>query len=115
MSFAEAVQTGFRKYVDFSGRARPSEYWWWVLFNVGVQVVAILIDESLWGLVLLGLILPSLAVSVRRLHDTGKSGWYLLIGFIPLVGGIIVLVFMIQASDAGPNRYGEPVPARLST
>ena len=115
MSFTEAIQTCFRKYVDFSGRARPSEYWWWVLFVVVAQVVAFLIDDSstLGGLISLGLFLPGLAVSVRRLHDTGKSGWFLLLALIPLVGAILLLVFMIQTGDPGPNQYGEPVPARL--
>jgi uncharacterized membrane protein YhaH (DUF805 family) len=101
VSFGEAVATCFRKYVTFSGRARPSEFWWWVLFVVILAgVIAAVaratgsIDEfgnldpnsagaALAGFLYLGLIIPHLAVSVRRLHDSGRSGWFLLLGLIP--------------------------------
>lgn len=117
MSFQEAIATCFRKYADFSGRARRSEYWWWVLFNVIISsVLSFLIrggsgPSFLVSLLLLGLILPSLAVAVRRLHDTGRSGWFLLIAFIPLVGAIILIVFMATEGNPGDNQYGAPPQA----
>ena len=126
VSFGEAVATCFRKYATFSGRARPSEFWWWVLFLVilwavigAVAGAAGSIDEfgdldsnagaaALLGVVSLGLILPNLAVAVRRLHDTGRSGWFLFLGLIPCIGGILLLVFYASAGDPGPNKFGPP-------
>lgn len=117
MSFQDAVRSCLTKYVDFSGRAGRSEYWWFALFNLLVSLVAGVLDgifgtgsggvgliESLAGLALL---LPSLAVAVRRLHDTSRSGWWLLIGVIPIVGWIVLLVFYVQSSHPA-NRYGPP-------
>lgn len=116
-----AVNTVLKqKYADFSGRARRSEYWYFVLaYFVAIVALEILgvilgaIAKPLGVLVLivlfvaiLGIIVPSLAVGVRRLHDTGKSGWFLLFGLIPFVGGLILLVFMVMDSTPGPNQYG---------
>lgn len=116
MSFTEAVQSCFRKYAVFSGRARRSEYWWWVLFTLLVVFVIGLLTgggestgsgmDALLGLTWLALILPSLAVTVRRLHDTGRSGWWWFISFVPLVGPIVMIVFMATAGNQSPNRYG---------
>jgi uncharacterized membrane protein YhaH (DUF805 family) len=118
MSFQDAVRTCLQqKYVDFSGRARRSEYWFFVLFYVIVRLVANIIDaiigtrgfagnQGLLGtLVALALLLPGLGVGVRRLHDTGRSGWWLLIGLIPLVGAIVLIVFFVQDSQPD-NQYG---------
>lgn len=105
----------------FSGRARRKEYWMYTLFNIIAMVVlsifsAILgsIDESLAliGTLLLvvyylAVLVPSLAVVVRRLHDTGRSGWWILVGLAPFVGGIILLVFLVQDSVPGENEYGK--------
>ena len=116
-----------KKYADFTGRARRAEYWWFVLINFVVifsLVVLIIIlagsNDSLTGLggiiyavYALGVILPSLAVTVRRLHDTGKSGWMLLIGLIPFVGLIILLVFYFTDGEPGANQYG-PSPKYVS-
>jgi uncharacterized membrane protein YhaH (DUF805 family) len=116
-----------KKYADFTGRARRAEYWWFVLINFVVifsLVVLIIIlagsDDSLTGLggiiyavYALGVIVPSLAVTVRRLHDTGKSGWMLLIGLIPFVGPIILLVFYFTDGEPGANQYG-PSPKYVS-
>ncbi len=104
-------------YANFEGRARRSEYWYFVLFNFIISVSAWIISIILiffGGFLLwffipifsLALIIPNLAVQVRRLHDTGKSGWYLLMVFIPLVGPIILLVFYCTEGDRGPNEYG---------
>lgn len=111
MSFADSVRTCLSKYVTFSGRARRSEYWWFTLFAIILYVVAAIIDAAIGNsivviLVALALLLPSLAVTVRRLHDTGRSGWWILIALVPFVGGIILLVFECLDSQPGPNNYG---------
>jgi uncharacterized membrane protein YhaH (DUF805 family) len=100
------------KYADFSGRARRSEYWWFTLANVIVALVLALliaVADIFWVLYVLyglALIVPSIAVTIRRLHDTDKSGWWILIGLVPFVGGIILLVFMCIDSTRGPNQFG---------
>ncbi len=98
MTFQESIKTCLTKYVDFVGRASRSEYWWFVLFNIGLSVVVSLVSQNLGYLVSLALFLPGLAAAVRRLHDTNRSGWWMLIGFVPLVGGIILIVFLAQES-----------------
>jgi uncharacterized membrane protein YhaH (DUF805 family) len=112
MGFPDAVRSALTQYVGFSGRARRSEYWWFALFNVILSFVASLLDAaigaSIFGLIVgLGLLLPSRAVGVRRLHDINRSGWWLLLGLIPLVGAIILIVWFCQDSDRGPNQYGD--------
>lgn len=107
-----------RKYATFSGRAQRSEYWFFQLFYFLISLAALMLD-ALTGtlsedagmgiiglLVTLGLFLPSLAVSVRRLHDTNRSGWWLLLWLVPLVGFIAVLVFMCLDSENRNNRFG---------
>jgi uncharacterized membrane protein YhaH (DUF805 family) len=111
MSFGAAVSSVLTQYTGFSGRARRSEFWWYTLFTVGVYVVVGIVDAAmnttLLGLIVgLGLLLPSLAVTVRRLHDTGRSGWWVLIGLIPLAGAIVLLVFECMDSEPGANRFG---------
>ncbi len=117
------------RYAEFSGRARRAEYWYFRLFEyIGLFAVAILgalliaLTESegsemvlMFALVVgyLGLIIPGLAVSVRRLHDTNRSGLWLLISFVPLIGGIVLLVFFCTEGTRGPNQYG-PDPKDLS-
>ncbi|MCH5676717.1 DUF805 domain-containing protein [Streptomyces gilvus] len=108
--FLEAL----KKYAVFSGRARRKEYWMYALFVGIIYIVLAVIagaSKSMAGIALLGvfylaILLPSLAVGVRRLHDTGKSGWWLLFGIVPLVGGITLLVFTCLDSEPGPNKYG---------
>lgn len=114
MTFGDAVRSVLTQYTGFSGRARRSEYWYFLLFSFLVSTVASMIDAALHSVVLgllvtLGLILPSLAVGVRRLHDIGRSGWWLLIALIPLVGAIVLIVFACTDSQPGPNRFGPPV------
>lgn len=101
-----AVKTCFRKYVDFSGRAARPEFWWFFLFQVIALVLARIIGGGvLYGIVALALLLPGLAVGARRLHDIDKSGWFLLLGLIPLIGALVLLYFCVQPS--GPaNQYG---------
>jgi len=101
----------WKNFATFSGRARRSEYWMFFLFNVIVSMVLAGVDAAL-GTMFLGVIyalaafIPGLAVTVRRLHDTGKSGWWILISIIPIIGWIAFLVFMFQDSQMGDNEYG---------
>lgn len=107
-----------KKYADFNGRARRKEYWLFFLFNILVSVALSIIDSILGtgrgesgtgllgGLYVLAIFLPSLAVSVRRLHDTGRSGWWMLISLIPVIGSLVLFVFFCFDSQTGTNRYG---------
>jgi uncharacterized membrane protein YhaH (DUF805 family) len=111
MGFGEAISTCFRKYVDFNGRAVRSEYWFFALFQFLVLVALSIVDAVVGTGVLstlgtLALLLPALAVGARRLHDTDKSAWWLLIGLIPLVGAIVLIVFFVQPGTPGANRFG---------
>lgn len=119
MDFMTAVKTCFSKYVGFSGRARRSEYWWFALFSFLVGVVTNIVDAALGTdyegatsgglvntLVSLAIFLPGLAVAVRRLHDTDRSGWWVLIAIIPLIGWILILVWLCTDSKPGDNRFG---------
>ena len=127
-NFFGAIKTCFSKYATFSGRASRSEYWYWILLvgpiyyfsnklierlvEDGVTVTALVIVALavLWALVVL---LPGLAVQVRRLHDTDRSGWWILLYLVPFVGWLILLLFNVTASTEGPNRYGlQPVKRR---
>ena len=108
-----------KQYADFSGRARRKEYWMFVLFNMIFAIVAMILDNvlgiamegigygPLYGLYVLAMLIPGLAVAVRRLHDVGKSGWMILIALIPLIGAIWLLVLMVTDSNAGENQYGQ--------
>ncbi len=107
-----------KKYADFSGRARRKEYWMFVLFYIIFAIVLSIIDRLIgWGflegilgylylLFFLGTFIPALAVLVRRLHDTGRSGWWFFIIFVPLIGSIWILVLMIIDGEPGENQYG---------
>jgi uncharacterized membrane protein YhaH (DUF805 family) len=117
MTFAEAVNSVLRQYAIFRGRARRAEYWWFILFTLLVSLVAGVIDTALGttmqsgvgfvGTVAsLALLLPTLAVTVRRLHDTDRSGWWVLAFLIPIVGFELWLVFMLSDSNPEPNRFG---------
>jgi uncharacterized membrane protein YhaH (DUF805 family) len=129
MNFTQAVASGYRKYVGFSGRAARSEYWWWFLYIILSSVLIGFIEGALglgtgtvetgdggvsasfaggplsliWSLAHL---LPGIAVSIRRLHDLDRSGWWLLIAFVPLVGFIVLIVFYCTKGTSGANRFG---------
>lgn len=117
VTFEQAVRSAIQQhYCDFSGRASRSEYWWYVLFTVILSVIiqafgVISSDVSLYlgAIVNLALLLPGLSLSVRRLHDINKSGWFILLGLIPIVGAIILIVWFCKESEMQPNQYG-PVP-----
>lgn len=112
-----AVTTYFSKYVDFSGRARRSEFWWGYLalliaLVVVVAVAAAIGVNALIYLAYLGALPAFLSSGVRRLHDTGKSGWLMLLSIVPF-GGIALLVFFVMDSEAQDNRYGRYPKAAL--
>ena len=122
MSFTDAVQNVLmNNYVYWGGRASRSEYWWFFLFTIILQFIALAIDIVVLGYDMmdpgaiqivgtiagLALFLPSLCVLVRRLHDLGKSGWWFLIALIPFLGIIVLLVFMVTEGEQLPNQYGE--------
>jgi uncharacterized membrane protein YhaH (DUF805 family) len=100
------------KYATFTGRARRKEYWMFFLFNIliaiglGIIEAIVGLPGILGGLYGLAVLIPGIAVTVRRLHDTGRSGWWILIAFLPLVGFIILLVFMVLDSHPGDNAFG---------
>ncbi len=108
-----------QNYATFTGRARRSEYWYFVLFNGIFSIVAMILDNvlgvalegigygPLYGLYLLAMLIPGLAVVVRRLHDVGKSGWMYFIVLIPIIGAIWILVLLLTDSQVGSNKWGE--------
>ncbi len=107
-----------QNYVTFSGRAQRAEYWFFVLFNLLITFGLGMIDGVigtfdpvsgsglLSSLYTLAVLLPGLAVSVRRLHDTGRSGWWILIALVPILGFIVLIIFFVQDSEEGANRFG---------
>jgi uncharacterized membrane protein YhaH (DUF805 family) len=110
MTFSRAVRDAFAKYAVFSGRSSRSAYWWWYLFDLLVTAAAYAVSAAIGSsviylLAILGLLLPGLAVLVRRLHDAGHSGWWALIAIVPLIGFIVLLVMTVQPSE-GPNQWG---------
>jgi len=122
MGFGDAVRTCWRKYGDFDGRAQRSEFWWWILFVTLLQIAASIVLTVLlivfqnagflqwlgvliFMIVVLAVILPSIAVSVRRLHDRDLSGWWYLLGFVPF-GSIVLFVWYVLPGTPAPNRYG---------
>lgn len=106
MDFTQAIKTCFNKYATFTGRAGRPEFWWFFLFQVIVLAVASMLGEMLYVLATLALLLPALAVGARRLHDVRKSAWFLLLGFIPVLGFLILLYWCAQQSDPQANEYG---------
>ena len=106
MDFKQSVITCLKKYADFNGRAGRPEYWWFVLAMVIASLAVSVLSDMLALLLHLALLLPSIAAGARRMHDMGKSGWFLLVGLIPFVGWIIVIYWLAQPT-VGPNEYGE--------
>jgi uncharacterized membrane protein YhaH (DUF805 family) len=125
MSFTDAIKTGFQKYIGFSGRAARSEYWYWVLFLLLLQIVAWLIDMTLFGfnttgvnpigsILSLATLLPSLAVSIRRLHDIDRVGWWVLLALIPVIGAIVLIYWACLRGTVGANRFGpDPLAGKV--
>jgi uncharacterized membrane protein YhaH (DUF805 family) len=125
MGFTDAIKSGFQKYIGFSGRAARSEYWYWVLFIVLLQIVAWLIDMTLFGfnttgvnpigsLLSLATLLPGLAVSVRRLHDIDRVGWWIFLALIPIIGAIVLIYWACLRGTVGANRFGpDPLQGKV--
>lgn len=120
VTFGGAISRCFGKYAVFTGRAPRSEFWWFALFQAGVIFLAAFLGalvavgdpdtaDAIVGFAVLALILPQLAVGARRLHDTGKSGWWQAISLIPLFGGIALIVLMTALPEPGPNKWGPAV------
>ncbi len=102
----------FKKYAVFNGRARRKEFWMYYLFLIIFMVVAAVIDAAMGSFVLSAIftlvtLVPTLSVYIRRLHDTGRSGWWILISLIPLVGGLVLFYFLISDGGVEDNQYGE--------
>lgn len=117
MEFVPAIKAGFQKYFDFDSRSSRSEYWWWSLFVFLGGFVLGLLDGmfgvvGVAGLGLLGALftlvtfIPGISVSVRRLHDLDKSGWWLLLVFVPLIGWIVLIIWYCTRGGDEPNRFG---------
>jgi len=127
MSFIEAIKHNFRNYVTFSGRARRSEFWWWILFVWLGAIALSIVDLTLFGttvdsepgsierttnfapfswIFMLAVLLPTISVAVRRLHDRDKSGWWYWLGLVPIVGPIILIVWFAMEGTRGDNKYG---------
>ena len=119
MGFGQAISSGFSNYVNFFGRACRSEYWFWILFTIIAQIATGIIDAvigmdvttALFGL---ATFLPSLAVGIRRLHDIDRTGWWIFIWFIPIVGWIILIIWYCTKGTDGPNRFGPDPLATLA-
>lgn len=109
-----------KQYAVFTGRATRTEYWMWVLFNILIVIGLVIVETVLrkvlgastdspyllTNLYSLAILLPAIGVAIRRLHDTNRSGWWMLLGFIPFVGAIVLIVFFATDSQPGPNRFG---------
>jgi uncharacterized membrane protein YhaH (DUF805 family) len=110
-----------KQYAVFSGRARRTEYWMFVLCNVIVMLLLGMVDKLIGGdnelissIYSLAVLLPSLAVAARRLHDTDRSAWWLLLGLIPIIGTLVLIYFMVCNGQQGPNRFGDAPKAAPS-
>jgi uncharacterized membrane protein YhaH (DUF805 family) len=106
MTFTQSIQLCFSKYADFNGRAKRPEYWWFFLFLFLLGAVTGAISEVLNGIVALATLIPSLAVGARRLHDTDRSGWWQLLWIIPVIGWIVVIIFLAEEGKSTDNQFG---------
>ena len=128
MGFIDSIKSGFIRYVDFTTRSSPSEYWWWILFAWLTAIILIVVNSILFGptieqsnsgeiiqsydggilgsIFVLVVLIPTISITCRRLHDIEKSGWWQLIGIIPLVGWLIMLIWLIRPGYFGENMFG---------
>ena len=108
MNFIESIKTCYKKFFDFSGRASKSEYWWFQLYNAIIYVLTFVFQGDLallFSILVIANIIPTYAAAVRRIHDSDKSGWMVLIALIPLIG-LYVIVLLLQDGSKGKNRFG---------
>tara|TARA_E500000331_G_C16991367_1_gene597911 strand:- start:313 stop:654 length:342 start_codon:yes stop_codon:yes gene_type:complete len=113
MNFTESIQICYKKFFDFSGRASKSEYWWFQLFNIIIYVLSLIFQRDLallFSILIIINLIPIYAAGVRRIHDSNKSGWFVLLSLIPIIG-LYVLVLLIQDGTKGKNRFG-PKPKK---
>ena len=113
MSFVESLQVCYKKFFDFSGRASKSEYWWFQLYNIILYILTFVFQNDLMLLLSILIIvnlIPVYAVGVRRIHDVNKSGWWVLISFVPIIG-LYIFVLLISDGSKGKNRFG-PKPKK---
>jgi uncharacterized membrane protein YhaH (DUF805 family) len=126
MSPIDYMKLPLQRFAEFSGRSRRMEYWMFVVLNFGVSIVASILDRILGMSGMVGgvygplqliaglaLLVPGIAVAIRRLHDQDKSGWWLLIAFVPIIGAIVLIVFMFLEGTKGDNQYGPDPKAGL--
>ena len=108
MNFTESIQTCYKKFFDFSGRASKSEYWWFQLYQLIIYVLSLIFQSDLallFSILVIANLLPLYACGVRRIHDSDKSGWFILLSLIPIIG-LYVFVLLIQDGSKGKNRFG---------
>ena len=114
MTFLKSVETCFYKYIEFNGRASRSEFWWFYLFAIICWIIGFVLGPIIEVIIILGLLIPYIAVQARRLHDIGKSGWLQLISLIPLIGAIILIVWSATEGTKKKNKYGAPIKLKKS-
>jgi|TARA_B100001059_G_scaffold210085_1_gene223516 uncharacterized membrane protein YhaH (DUF805 family) len=114
MTFLKSVETCFYKYIEFNGRASRSEFWWFYLFVIICWIIGFVLGPIIEAIIILGLLIPYIAVQARRLHDIGKSGWLQLISLIPLIGAIILIVWSATEGTKKKNKYGAPIKLKKS-
>jgi uncharacterized membrane protein YhaH (DUF805 family) len=107
MNFFQAISICFKKYVDFKGRASRPEFWYFYLFEIIVALSLFIINEKLEWAFAVSTFLPYIAVAARRLHDIDKSGWWYLLGLVPIVGTIILIIWWCRRGDTSTNRFGD--------
>ena len=113
MNFIESIQTCYKKFFDFSGRASKSEYWWFQLYNTILYILTFVFQNDLallFSILVIANLLPVFAAGVRRVHDSNKSGWWILISFVPIIG-LYIIVLLITDGSKGKNRFG-PKPKK---
>jgi uncharacterized membrane protein YhaH (DUF805 family) len=123
MTFGEAINSVLSKYATFTGRASRAEFWHWVVVFVLLTIITRIVDGALFAssmqeafyvhdnrpltsITILALLIPNIALAVRRLHDIGRSGWWMLLMLIPLIGPLVLLYWYVQPSEDGPNQFG---------
>ena len=108
MNFIESLQTCYKKFFDFSGRASKSEYWWFQLYNTILYILTFVFQNDLallFSILVIANLIPVFAAGVRRVHDSNKSGWWILISFVP-IAGLYIFVLLITDGSKGKNRFG---------
>ena len=113
MNFIESLQTCYKKFFDFSGRASKSEYWWFQLYNTILYILTFVFQNDLallFSILIIANLIPVFAAGVRRVHDSNKSGWWILISFVPIIG-LYIIVLLITDGSKGKNKFG-PKPKK---